>query len=362
MANVAQDVIWPKSGENVLVRVVFLYVGQGASAVVLVADGNTYKTLLVDINMDKKLGGIDVPKMMGELLNGGELAAFVNTHPHDDHLKGCLALSEEVDIREIWESGHEPSRKHGAAYYDELQKVATKVVKKHGSEAEKILKGSNSTVALGNAEYHVLAPADYLTGEVNDEEADERYRRIHEQCAVLKFGKGEHWIMIVGDADHVAFEEHITDYHEDHLAAFALGGSHHGSRTFFMENEEDEPYLDALEAIDPAYVIISAPTQKESPHGHPHDVAMSLYEDHVGADNVFHTGAERHCFIVDILNDGTTTAPRSDEGDLAAEYGLSDDNDGGDKKKAANAASGPFVPPKSSGGDQEPRRWASGMA
>ena len=62
---------------------------------------------------------------------------------------------------------------------------------------------------------------------------------------------------------------------------------------------------------------------------------------------------------LDILKDGTAAAPRSDEGDLAAEYGLSDDDAGnGDKTKAANTASGPFVPPKSSGGDQEPRRYA----
>src|SRR5437879_13347734 len=90
---------------------------------------------------------------------------------------------------------------------------------------------------LGEIEYYVLAPAEYLIDEVNDEQADERYRRIHEQCAVLKFGKGDNWIMVPGDADKSAFENHITKYHGERLHAFALGASHHGSRPYFMMPE-----------------------------------------------------------------------------------------------------------------------------
>ena len=48
MSNIARNIIWPLN-TNILVRVVILHVGQGASAIVLMADGNTYQTLLVDI-------------------------------------------------------------------------------------------------------------------------------------------------------------------------------------------------------------------------------------------------------------------------------------------------------------------------
>lgn len=87
MANIARDVIWP-GDENVLVRAVFLYVGQGDATIVLVKDGSGYKCLLVDINLDEKNGGINVPELMKDLLNdeGGKLTVFVNTHPHNDHL------------------------------------------------------------------------------------------------------------------------------------------------------------------------------------------------------------------------------------------------------------------------------------
>ncbi len=83
----------------------------------------------------------------------------------------------------------------------------------------------------------------------------------------------------------------------------------------------------------------------------------------LGEGNVLHTGEERKCFIFDILRDDTHAEPRDDDGALAEEYGLSDDDDdGGSKTKAANMASGPFVPPKSGGGDQQPRRYASRFA
>ena len=41
MANVAKDLLWPKD-KNIILRVVFLYVGQGDSTIVLAANGATY--------------------------------------------------------------------------------------------------------------------------------------------------------------------------------------------------------------------------------------------------------------------------------------------------------------------------------
>ena len=52
MGNVAQDVIWPSSEEDVLVRAVYLYVGQGDATIFMVKDGDTYRVVLVDINRD----------------------------------------------------------------------------------------------------------------------------------------------------------------------------------------------------------------------------------------------------------------------------------------------------------------------
>lgn len=353
-STVARDILWP-TDTNILVRVAFLYVGQGASAIVFFANKSGYDVWVVDINLDETNGGIDVPRLVADLLDGQDLAAFANTHPHNDHLCGVSELAEKVTIQEVLHAGHVPSKKYGSKYED-LQTVIKKVKAAGGKET--ILTGSRSPVAVGDACYHCLAPAEHVTDEVNEEEADARRARIHEQCGVVKFGKDKTWIIIVGDADRAAFEKHITNYHKDRLASFALGASHHGSRSFFKDDEEQEPFLDGLKAINPSYVFVSAPTQEESPHDHPHEDAMGLYEDHSGADKVYHTGEDRCSFIVDVYRDGTEGEVSSDEGRLSEAYGLDgDDDDGGSRSAAEAAAAGPFIRPKNATGDTVPRKY-----
>lgn len=319
--NTARDTLLP-TDTTIVVRVVFLYVGQGSSILVLFRKDGAYKALLVDTNLDRKANGLDVPKLMKDLLDGDDLHAFVNTHPHDDHLTGVKELSETVTISEVWHSNHKPSKKHGERYDDLLD-----VIDKLDESKVKILAGSRSADALGDGEIHVLAPAEYVNDDVNDEDPDVRYARIHENCAVLKVGKDPGWVLITGDADLCAFKNRITDYHEDHLAAQVLDASHHGSRSFFMECEGDDPYKDHIEAISPAFVIVSAPKQSESRHDHPHDDAIELYEEYA---EVLHMGPKRECFICDIREDGTIDDPVSDDGKLVESYGLSDEDDGDD--------------------------------
>src|SRR5260370_40085345 len=100
-------------------------------------------------------------------------------------------------------------------------------VKKAGGTVEE-LEGSRSPFPLGEAEYYVLGPALHVTDSVNDEDPRVRRSRIHEQCAVLKFGKFNNWIMIPGDADRAAFEKHINNYHTDRMPAYGLAASHDG--------------------------------------------------------------------------------------------------------------------------------------
>jgi beta-lactamase superfamily II metal-dependent hydrolase len=367
--NLARELLYP-TDPKILVRVVFLYVGQGASAVAFVKDGDAYRVVVVDINLDRKNGGIDVPRLIVDILNGAPLDVFANTHPHDDHLCGTQELSDAIDIKAVWHSNHKPSKKYGSRH-GELTALIKKVTNKYGKAAEVIIEGSRSAVTYGEAEYHFLSPAEHVTDDVNEEDADKRRARIHEQCGVIKFGKNTTWIMIVGDADRCAFEKHITKYHKERLPSFALGGSHHGSRTFFKETEEQDPYLDGLNAIDPEYVVLSAPTQDESPHGHPHDDAVELYEDHVGEENVLHTGEERYCYWFDIYTDGTHSETQTDDGQLAEEYGLDDDSDDDDEgddnggggsgggKRETSKATGPFVitSPREQTGDYAPKKY-----
>lgn len=220
------------------------------------------------------------------------------------------------------------------------------VIKDIGEQNEYILFGTDdsNTVresdretkivkTLGGIDYVVLSPAQYVSEDIENETDDERYRRIHEQCSVIKFSYGDETqrsILIAGDADKAAWKEHITEYHKEKLPSDALGVVHHGSRTFFKENEDDEDvYEDHIQAIDPTYLIISAPKQSEGPHGHPHDDAMEIYRKYAEDDNIIHLGEKRECVIIDITAEGTIEV-KTDQ-DLVKEYGFeSEDNNSGD--------------------------------
>jgi hypothetical protein len=278
--------------------------------------------------LDRKRKGVDVPQLVKDLMNGQDVEAFVNTHPHNDHLCGTTELSKAVTISNVWHSGHKPGKDDESKYQELLDLI--KKVKKAGGE-EVILEGSRTSIPMGLAEYHVLAPAGYVTDDVNDETPERRRARIHEQCAVIKFGKSPNWTMIVGDANRCAFEDHITKYHNDRLPSLVLAASHHGSRTFFKEAEEDEPYNAALDKINPEYVIVSAPKKKDSPHDHPHDDAMKLYRDKCGDDNVLHMGEQLYCYYTDIYADGYSGV-QDDQGQLVDRYGFADDDDDGGGK------------------------------
>ena len=314
--NVARELLWPDRADIVL-RIVFLNVGQGASTIVLARDRSDYKSMLIDINLDAENKSINVPQLVSDLLDGGDLDVFVNTHPHDDHLNGLVDLADATIIKEIWHSGHKPGKKYRDAY-DNLNKVIKKVKDNGGSET--ILIGSRQEQPFGDAFYYILAPAEYVSDDVENEDQDTRYRRIHEQCSVIRLGYGKSWVIIPGDADRDAFEKHITNYHENKLSSVVLTAPHHGSRSFFKHSEKDEPYLEGLKAIDPDYVIISSPTQTASKHNHPHNDALKLYEENAGKENVLHTGQNGYSFVCDIYDDGSYSGISDDKGQLAEGY------------------------------------------
>ena len=62
--NYAKEIIIPKT-EGVF-RTIFLYVGQGEATLLVIPDGSSWKYMLIDINSDRKNGGIDIVKLLLE--------------------------------------------------------------------------------------------------------------------------------------------------------------------------------------------------------------------------------------------------------------------------------------------------------
>jgi competence protein ComEC len=350
MSNTAKDIIIPKTPG--IFRTIFLYTGQGESTLMVIPDGANYKYILVDCDQDHEPYEIDIAKMLKDLFdNGQSLDVYINTHPHKDHLGGIKEIYDAVSIDEVWHSNHKPGAdKHKGPYADFLT-----VLKAVGDDNTYLLKGTNTPnkirkkddseilKKLGDVDYIVLSPAEYLCEDIEEKDADERDRRIHEQCAVVKFSYGNpvKSVMITGDSDKTAWKDHITSYHKAKLPADVLSGSHHGSRTFFKDTEDDEDiYEDHIKEIKPTYLIISAPAQEDSPHDHPHDDAMELYKKYVDDEDIFHLGqdSQKYCVIVDISKDGNIDVQI--DYDLVEEYGQKpeDDPDGEEEKESVNIA------------------------
>jgi len=325
MNNKAQEIIIPQ--EPGIFRTVFLYVGQGDSTLLVLPFGETYKYMLIDCNKDDSLGGIDLPAMLKDLTD--TLHYFVNTHPHIDHISGIKEIADAVKIKKIWHSGHRPGGEHKEAF-KELEKVMNSLNKKD----IEVLLGTRDDLQIGDVTYNILSPAEYVSDEVEDEKPEVRYARIHEQCTVLRFryGEDEKQVLITGDADLDAWQKHITEYHKERLPSTVLSAVHHGSRSFFKKDENNEPYKEHLKAISASYLVISAPKQEESEHDHPHDDALEIYEEYFDEDYILHLGKNRECVIVDIRKDGSIEVRWDKE--LIETYGTQDgeDDDGGSKK------------------------------
>ena len=326
MTNKAKEILIPN--EQGVFRVCFLYVGQGDATILSIPTDNGYEFMLIDANKDKSAGGIDLAALLKDLTDG-TLHYFVNTHPHKDHLDGLKEIAENTEILEVWHSGHTPGGEH-CGFYDDLKAVMDEL----GEDKVVQLLGTRSEQTVGKVKYNVLSPAEYVNDEINDEDPDKRNRRIHEHCAVIRFmyGEEEKQILITGDADLAAWRDHITDYHAERLPSTVLSAVHHGSNTFFKDADDDEAYLDHLNAINAAYLIVSAPKQDESKYRHPHDDAMELYRDFFDEEAILHLGANRECVVVDIFENGDIEV-RTDR-ELVEAYGFKDEEGNGNKSEA----------------------------
>jgi len=336
VANKAKEIIIPDKG---VFRTIFLYVGQGDSTLMVIPDGVSHKYVLVDSHQDEKCGGIDIVRLLVDLFEDDKrkLDVYINTHPHNDHLGKVKDIYKKIGILQVWHSGHKPGGEHKDVYTD-LEYVIKELDKKNvfclkGScEENKI---DDKEVKLGNINYNILAPAEYVADEIEDEKPEDRYRRIHEQCGVIRFkyGKNEKQILLTGDADYDAWTKHITEYHKDRLPSFVLSAVHHGSNTFFWAGDpkKEEPYTKHLNVIKPKYIVISAPKKNESVHGHPDTKAVALYKKQVGDEGVHHLGEKRECVVVDITDEGDIDIYPDDT--LVETYGIDKDKGSGTEGK-----------------------------
>ncbi len=260
--------------------------GQGNSVALRLPDGSI---MVVDIDCHGDTP-VDPVSYLKELVSEEydavadcyvrRLACAAFTHPHEDHISGLKPLVDAGFVfDEIWESGHRLSdedARDNPAYEDYLSVI---------EEYEEKGKVKKPTSASGKwredfhgADVYCLGPSKHL----NAADADDTSREaIHNRCLILRLVADEMSVLLPGDSAVNQWRDRIVpNYDADLLEADVLVASHHGSRTFFKKGKDDEPYEDAIEAVAPDYTLISV--GEDNDHGHPHEDALKLYQEHTG--------------------------------------------------------------------------------
>lgn len=288
--------------------------GQGDCTFIKFPNG---KNMLVDIN--KTDVDVDIIKFLREKIpkkkhtdidkTSRRLNYFVNTHPHEDHLRGVGELNtDEFYIDQIWESGHRlyvpaDQKEKYKHYYDFLDLVNK--LKERGAVSR--LMASRSPKYIGSTMVYTFSPSSYVSNSKSREE-------IHNQCAVLRIEYEGNAIMLTGDTDRDSWENRIVPQYSDDkivdgkrqqnlLKSNVLHASHHGSKYFFVkQNDDKDKYTRAMDKIKPAFTFISVGAGNK--HGHPHKIAMDIYREKTKYRRVWTTKDDKSMYFA-FKNDGT---------------------------------------------------------
>jgi beta-lactamase superfamily II metal-dependent hydrolase len=326
-------------------NVKFLNVGQGDSTFIEYTDSKSKVwRFLIDCNRGTESKGIDVPRFLKDRIPVVEedgkkvrrLDYLIVTHPHSDHIQDLEAIGDDFVIGELWDSGHVPETDESGEQCELYQKYE-EVKEKHGPCKLHKMSRTAEDICDGELQAHVFSPSRFIDDE-DEMTGGERREAIHSECMAFKLIFNDFSILFTGDSNWLAWQR-ITDYEEyddDTLKADVLHVSHHGSRTFFKKEEEDDPLLAGIERIAPTSLVISVP--KKSKHGHPHESAMKIYKEHVAEDEIYFT--YNNTVELEVDDQGAYTLDYED-GSIQEEYELSEsgsDDDGGKKSTPATSA------------------------
>jgi competence protein ComEC len=321
-------------------KVYFLDVGQGDCTLIELPNG---EYMLVDVYRCPGQGTVDAFKVLRDMLPAGDngkqlLHYLVVTHAHDDHIWGIGALAEEFEIGELWVPQYGTKTKL-SENYDAFEKV----VEDQPADRKVWQKGSRSPVAdlgdEGEVSVRCFSPPGYVEVVETLDEKEAR-KVVHENCGVYRLTVDGVSVMLTGDSNLPAWQR-IVSYYEGRtdendlsvLKSDVVHASHHGSRTFVKDVKDDEPWLDALDAMEPADIVISV--GENNRHEHPHDDMLALYEDEVG-DEYVHQTKDLGTLVLTVTGGGGYDL--AEDENFAQKYGWDDED--GDVAKTSGPSGG----------------------
>lgn len=271
------------------------HVGNGFSALWSFGDADNTR-MLVDLNVpestkeendaDDRLNVIEEleQRIVKTVTANGKKKKFLDilaiSHPDEDHLRGIKDLSDKFEIGELWETGlrRENDPDVGQHYKDFV--ALSEKLNKNG-RVRKLRANDKAILSVGETDIHCLFPIERPKGE----------EIPNDSSCVLRVQSDGLAILFPGDSGYESWKE-ILKYFEKKTAllrSHILNASHHGSRSFFQDKAEDDPYTDGLRAISPEKILLSSRVPDYSDDLPPHKDALEIYEEKVGAKNLFTT-------------------------------------------------------------------------
>jgi competence protein ComEC len=231
-----------------LLRVTFLDVGQGDSAIVdlpggdaMVVDGGGLVGSPIDVGVR-----VLAPELRSR--RRASLAAVVLTHPHPDHFGGLVAGLDAVGVSALWDTGEGEGEQLGGGYAAVLAAARSRGV---AVVRPAQLCGSR---AIGGVEVDVLAPCPGYSPD----------RDANDNSFALRLVYGARAILLVGDAQREE-EAALLATARGRLRADVLKVGHHGSAT------SSSPAF--LAAVAPSEAVISV--GRRNRFGHPHPATLA---------------------------------------------------------------------------------------
>lgn len=225
---------------------------------------------------------------------------FVNSHRDKDHYRGLKKVNSNFKIKSIWDSGQS-----GATTTSDDYNYYMYLRRKLKNESEKnLLVPTPSNIPIcnyGGADVYCLAAEEDFTEDFVNFKVLEFANKIqHTNSMVLLIVYGERKMLLTGDSDWKSWKEKIvpnfTDRDVNFLNTDILIASHHGSRSFFTidENNEideekypDSTYIESIKLINPVITLISCGDY--SIQHHPNKAAMKLYKEWTFEEQVYVT-------------------------------------------------------------------------
>ncbi len=248
---------------------------------------------------------------------------FVNSHRDQDHYRGLREVRAAFEIKSIWDSGETGATTQDDDYKYYMQ-LRLDLIKKYGDDAVIVpIPSRNSLAEFGGSRIYCLCSSEKL----NDKNKSKQFKEIkeakiqHTNSIALLIKYAGRAILLPSDSDWQAWKEKIVPNFKanDFLRSNILVASHHGSRSFFTdenindtidpEKNQENTYVESIDYIDPSIVLI--PCGKYASANHPNKEALKIYKSKTPNEQVYTTHEKgSFCGFIDKYGNWTITPTR----------------------------------------------------